>query len=122
MLGCLRTDVRGWMAGTGAIVEAGMSVGVVGEPCGVWGVEVGSACPDAFSTLVGAGGVGEVRRTDWFVSSRTSWVSHTMGLPSCFLPAPNPYVAVRPPEIHRNRFRVAYIPCWRGEAKVVASW
>jgi len=27
----------------------------------------------------------------WFVSSRTSRVSHTMGLPSCFLPTPNLY-------------------------------
>jgi len=49
----------------------------------------------------------------WFVYLRTSWVSHSMGLLSRFLPTPQ---RRRLPEIHRNRQWVAYIPRWRGEA------
>ena len=44
------------------------------------------------------------------------------GLPSCFLPAPQP---TSPPEIHRHRHWVAYIPRWSGEARwqqVQAVW
>ena len=47
----------------------------------------------------------------WFITSHTLWVSHTMGLPWCFLlPRLNP---TRPPEIHQRWHCVAYIPCWR---------
>jgi hypothetical protein len=46
--------------------------------------------------------------------SRTSRVSHAMGLPSCFLPIPYPHAH---PEILQYLQELAYIPRWRGEAK-----
>jgi len=35
----------------------------------------------------------------WFASSRTWWVSHTVGLPSNFLPSPSPHAHPKPFEI-----------------------
>jgi len=42
-----------------------------------------------------------------------------MGLPLCFLPAPNTQAR---PKIHRHRHWVAYIPRWRGEARWQRVW
>ena len=47
------------------------------------------ACPNVFSKLV-VGKEGRYSEGNRLSSLRTSRVSHTMPLPSCFLPTPNP--------------------------------
>ena len=67
-----------------------------------------------FSTL-GSSREGRWREANqlWFVSLCTLRVSHTMGLPWCFLPGHDPHDL----KIHQHWCWVAYILCWRGGAR-----
>jgi len=58
----------------------------------LYGGATSAACgmhPDVFLLLEQQGKRKGAAIQLWFVSLRTSWVSHTIGLPFHFLPAPN---------------------------------
>ena len=92
------------MAGTSESVGAGVGVGVM----------VGDMSPNAFSTLEHRW---RVKGGKPIASLRTLRVSHTMGLPSCFLPVPNSYSLLKPTEIDVGGLH----PSLEGRGQVAAT-
>ena len=76
------------MAGTSRRFGAGIGIGI--------GVMVGDTNPDVRSTLEHQWWVKEGKP---IASLHTLRVSHTMGLPLCFLSVPNPQCLLKPTEI-----------------------